>query len=107
MIPAILFCGVLALLAGSGCSGDTAAGGDIKLDKPSVEIKQGESADVKVTGSKAKSAEVDPKDSKVTATTAADKVTVKADADAKVGDATVKVTGEKGTASLKVTVKAK
>jgi len=106
MIPAILFCGVFALLVGSGCSGD-AAPADIKLDKSSVDVLQGASADVKVTAGKPEKADVPAEAKGLTATTAADKVSIKAAADAADGDFTVKVKGAKGTADLKVTVKKK
>jgi len=103
MIPAFLFCGMFALLAAVGCDGG-AKDADVKVDKATMEIKPGAEAEAKVTAGKAD--KVESSDAKaVTAAVAGDKITVKADKEAKDGDVTLTVKGAKGTATIKVTVK--
>jgi len=81
---------------------------DVKLDKDSVDVKQGESATVNVTDGTAEKVDA-PAESKVTGTVEGNKVTIKADKDAKEGEVKVTVKASKDSkgkdAELKVNVK--
>ncbi len=101
----ILLCGAMVFLT-TGCPSDGGTEKDLKLDKTEVELAPEKSMDVKVTEGKATAVAVDPKsdDSKVKATLeGGNKIVITADKGAK--DATVKVTGAKGTQNIKVKIK--
>jgi hypothetical protein len=114
----VLFLGTLALLVGTGCTGDkdkdkkktdSAKDGDVLvLEYEEIDLIPGEDAkEVKVKKGKASTAEA-PKESGVTAKVEDGKLTVSAAKDAKEGTHEVKVKDSKGKdATLKVKVKKK
>jgi hypothetical protein len=78
---------------------------NVKVDNLEVELAPGAQKTVNVTAGKATKVEVEPGGSKVKATLADGKVNIDADGAGNGEKATVKVTGNKGTAEIKVTVK--
>jgi hypothetical protein len=111
MLPSMLLCGGLTLLAGLGCGGSTtttkpADGEALVLEYEEIDIFPGDDKEVKVKSGKAEKAEA-PEDKGVKAKVEGDKLKVSADKDAKEGTHTVTVKGGKKDATLKVKVKKK
>jgi len=109
IIPVVLFCGVFALLAATGCNTGDAGKDDIKVKDSSVKMKQGETKEVAVTqGTPVAKDTKAPADSKLEVSIDGKNIKIKAPDDAKTGKHSVTVKGDKGAAAnIDVTVEAK